>query len=269
MSDQPPPPPPPNPEHLLQWEIQRAAADALRHALPPPIVDTPENRIARDQVALSKVTAMIPANPAEVELAAAHVAAMAHYFACLREAAEFDTAAPDLARKCRAQAASMSREARGLLGRLERMQAIRGKREANPEDCNSAHWTEHCLHGGMTQALASLPPQAPPRPPPPPAARPAAEPAAAKPKWAPLRDYNDWTPEEKARERLRGEAGRYAVLNPVRVKQIRKLGGLPPDCDYEPPRPEVLHEIIHGNGSNLRWADTYEPYVMPEAEAKG
>jgi hypothetical protein len=63
---------------------------------------------------------------------------------------------------------------------------------------------------------------------------------------------------------LRGEAGKYAVLNPVRVQQIRKLGGLPPDCDYEPPRPEVLHEIIHGNCSNLRWADTYEPYVMPE-----
>jgi hypothetical protein len=50
----------------------------------------------------------------------------------------------------------------------------------------------------------------------------------------------------------------------MQVKRIRQHGGLPPDCDFEPPDPELLHAIVTGNGSNLRWADRYEPYVAPE-----
>jgi hypothetical protein len=49
----------------------------------------------------------------------------------------------------------------------------------------------------------------------------------------------------------------------VRVKRIRQLGGLPPDCDYEPPRPEILDLIVNGETSNLLWADTYEAWVAP------
>jgi len=49
----------------------------------------------------------------------------------------------------------------------------------------------------------------------------------------------------------------------MRVKAIRQHGGLPPICDFEPPEPEVLHAIITGDTSNLRWADTYEPWVPP------
>jgi len=55
-------------------------------------------------------------------------------------------------------------------------------------------------------------------------------------------------------------AGRYAILNTDRVKLIRKLGRLPDNCDFEPPEPKLLHEIITGNSSNLCWADEYEPH---------
>ena len=45
---------------------------------------------------------------------------------------------------------------------------------------------------------------------------------------------------------------------------IAKVAAMVPDCDFEPPDPEFLHAIVTGDGSNLRWADTYEPWVAPE-----
>jgi hypothetical protein len=256
--DTQPPPPPPDPAHRLQLEIHQVAAETLRASLPPPIDDTPEARARYARVALATVAAMVPGNPVEADLAACHVAAMAHCKDCLRQAAEH-TADLKQAGKLRAQAASMGREARGFLGKFERMQALRKKREATDETRESAAWSEHCTLGLMTQALESLPPQPPASPPAPAAAAP-----APPPKAPPPRDYDEWSDEEKRVDRLRWQADRYAILHTERVKLIRQLGGLPPDCDFEPPPPDVLHEIIHGNGSNLRWADTYKPYVMPQ-----
>jgi hypothetical protein len=76
-------------------------------------------------------------------------------------------------------------------------------------------------------------------------------------------DYKDWPEEEKRQERLSARASRYAILNTERVKRMRQIGGLPDPCDFEPPDPELLQEILTGTHENLIWADTYEPYVAP------
>jgi hypothetical protein len=103
-----------------------------------------------------------------------------------------------------------------------------------------------------TPAEAAAPvPRAAPEPPPPP----------EKPQY---RDYEDWTDEEKRQDRRDARSSRYALVHTMRAKRIRQCGGLPADCDFEPPDPELLHDIITGTGSNLRWADTYEPYVAPK-----
>ncbi len=250
---------PPDPALQLQREIDLVAAESLRGMLPPPIADTPEARARHARVAMALVSAMAPANPVEADLAACHVAAVAHYKGCLRQAGEH-VADPKQAGKLRAQAASMGREARGFLGRFERMQAVREKRDANDATRESAAWTQHRVLNQLTQALESLPPAPPPANQPP---APAAAAPSKPPKAPPPRDYDEWSEEEKRVDRLRATAGRYAILNTMRVERIRQLGGLPPDCDYEPPPPDVLHEIINGNSSNLRWADTYEPWVAP------
>ncbi len=256
-------PQPPDPAVQLHREIQRRAADTLRGMLPPPIDDTPEARAIRDHAALAEVASLVPASPAEARLAANHVAAMDHASDCLRQVG-LHAADPRRADQFRAQAASMGREARGYFNALVRLQVVRKKREADDPSREAAAWTEHRVLNEMTQALESLPP-APPPPaaavPPPPA--PAAAAPAKPPEKARPRDYSEWSDEEKRIDRLRAAAGRYAILNTQRVKLIRQLGGLPPDCDYEPPDPELLHEIINGNGSNLRWADSYEPWVPP------
>jgi len=96
------------------------------------------------------------------------------------------------------------------------------------------------------------------------AAVPAAAAAVPAPEKVRYRDYSEWSEEEKQADRLRSKADHWAILNTVQAKRIRQHGGLPPDCDFEPPEPEVLHAIINGDTSNLRWADTYEPWVPPK-----
>jgi hypothetical protein len=260
----------PDPERQLQRDIHYQVAATLRNMLPPPIEDTPEALARRDRVAIATVAAMIPCNPAETTLAAHHVAALAHAGDCMRLAVHH---AADLkqANQLRAQAARMGREARGYCATLLRLQAARQKREAHDASRESATWTEASVAGLMTQALETMPPAPPaaPAPPPAPPARPAAaaRAAAAAPAerapspFLPPREYDDWSDEEKRLDRLRAAASRYAVLHTMRVQLIRKLGKLPDNCDFEPPPPEVLQEIITGNHSNLRWADTYEPWT--------
>jgi hypothetical protein len=254
----------------------------LRGMLPPPLTDAPDDWLRRDRVALATLAAVVPANPAEVRLAALSVAALAHAEDCYAEIARH-TGDVKATGQLRAQAASMGREARGYMGALLRMQAVRVKREAKDASRESAALTEHCVHGLMTQALEEMPagPVAaravadaaaaraaaavttPPLPEAPASSvpRPAPEPPPEKPLY---RDYEDWTDEEKRQDRRDARSSRYALVHTLRAKRIRQCGGLPPDCDFEPPDPELLHDIIHGTGSNLRWADTYEPYVAPK-----
>jgi len=263
--DQSPDAQPLDPAIQLDRDLHDEAMEALREMLPPPHPDTLEARARRHRAAIVRVAALVPASSVETDLAAHHVAAMAHARDCLRQAAQqMDDLR--LAMKLRAQAASMGREARGYLGKLFALQAVRKKREATDADRESAAWTEHSVLNQLTDALERLPPQPPVAAPPPQSAPPAAAeppPQAPPPQPARPRDYEEWSDEEKHRDRIRRQADRYAILHTMRVKRIRQLGGLPPDCDYEPPEPEVLHAIITGTGSNLRWADTYEPWVPP------
>jgi hypothetical protein len=241
----------------LTREVYR---EALRGMLPPPAEDTEEAWLSRDRVAIATVGALVPGNPAEARLAAHHVAAMAQAEQCYCQLAQH-TGDVKTANQLRAQAANMGREARGYANALLRLQAVRRKREAKDDTRESDAWTEHSVAGLMTDALKDLPAR-----PPPAAAR---APAAAAPTKAPsktlppLLDYKDWPEEEKRQIRLSSQASRYAILNTERVKRMRQIGGLPEPCDFEPPDPELLHEILTGTHPNLIWADTYEPYVAP------
>jgi hypothetical protein len=144
----------------------------LRGTLPRLLKDTPENRARRDEDAMARVAALCPANIAEAEVAALHVANAEHAKACL-----LDAQRPDiellLVLKCRAQAASMSRLTDNLMRTLLRMQAARQKREANQETHDRAAWAEHCALNLMAEALSPPPPPATIAEPPPPPARPA------------------------------------------------------------------------------------------------
>jgi len=252
----------PDPAIQLQLDIHYCAVDTLRGNLPEPLDDTPEAWALRDRVALAKVTALFPANSAEADLAALHVAAIAYASHTLRRVPQY---ADDPKREAQliAQAASFGREARGYANTLYRMQRVRQKREATEASRDGAAMAEHCTLGLMTDALERMPPGPPKRP-----AMPAAKavaaaapaPAAEKVRY---RDYSEWPEEEKQADRLRANADHWAILNTVQAKRIRQHGGLPPDCDFEPPAPEVLHAIINGDTSTLRWADEYEPWVAP------
>jgi hypothetical protein len=242
----------PDPARQLQRDVYYQAVEILRSMLPAPLTDTPEAWARRDRVAIAKVAALVPANAAEGDLAAHHVVLMAQAADALRQvlqhADDFKRAA-----QCRAQAASAGREARGHLGALLRTQAARRKYEATDAGREDAAQMEYSTFDGMTEVLDDMPP--------------AREAAAAPEPPPPL------TPEEAAevekQEVLKRRASRYAILHTVQVKRIRQHGGLPPDCDFEPPDPELLHAIVTGDGSNLRWADTYEPWVAPEVAPEG
>jgi len=128
----------------------------LRGTLPRLLTNTPENRARRDESAVARVAALCPANIAEAEVAALHVANAEHAKACL-----FDARQPGIqllgVLKCRAQAASMSRQSDSSLRMLLRMQAARQKIEANPEARDRAAWSEHCALNLMAQALSPPP----------------------------------------------------------------------------------------------------------------
>ena len=255
MDIEPPlPEPRPDPTIQLQRDIYLQIAMYFRSSLPPPPVDTPEAFAIRERVAIGEVAAMLPVNAYEASLAARAVAAGCQVDAALCELAQYDGDSK-VAMQLRAQAASMGREARGFGGLLMRVQAARHKREAKDLTREVDDRTEYSTHGLLTLSQDGLPPRAPRT----------APPVAAPPE--PL------TPEQAAeaekQEVLKRRASRYAILNTVQVKRIRKHGGLPPDCDFEPPDPELLHAIVTGDGSNLRWADTYEPWVPPPVAPEG
>jgi hypothetical protein len=251
-------PRPPDPVHQRQRGVYRLAADTLRRTMPRPPPDSPELWDDRIHVALVEVAAMAPGNAKEAILAARSVAAGAHASDCMDQARRCVND-PKSLRLLYAQAASMGREERGFCGTLLRMQAARGKREADDPTRESAALTEDGVIGLLTEGLESLPPL------PPIVAAPAPEAEPPPAEVLPPRPlaWSDLTEEEQRKSRLRTEADQFAIYNTVRAKQIRQLGGLPPDCDYEPPRPEILDLIIKGDTSNLRFADTYEAWVAP------
>jgi hypothetical protein len=126
----------------------------LRLTLPPPLADSPEERARRDHAAIARIAALCPADAAEADVAAQFVAASEQWKECLRLAQSPETTR-EWAAKCRAQAASMMRQANGALRLLLRLQQARGKRDADAAAQSSAAWTEHVALSLMAAALAA------------------------------------------------------------------------------------------------------------------
>ena len=51
------------------------------------------------------------------------------------------------------------------------------------------------------------------------------------------------------------EADQYAVMYPRRAALIRKHGGIPPNCTFGPPEPDLAHAIATGTSPILRALD--------------
>ena len=115
----------------------------LRGSLPPPITDTPEDLVRRDNATMAQVAALLPVTADEVNLAATYIAANAQAMECLRLARQYH-GDPNSILKCTAQSANMMRQARAARTLLLRVQAERRKLEADPVALDRAAWTEHC-----------------------------------------------------------------------------------------------------------------------------
>lgn len=88
---------PPNPTNLadqLPAQVYHHLIHTLRHSLPPPLTDSPEDLARRNHAAIARIAALAPANAAEAEGAALYVAASDRSFT---EALEKDTEARDRA----------------------------------------------------------------------------------------------------------------------------------------------------------------------------
>ena len=227
-----------NPNLTLQLprDIYYQIVHALRGALPPPVNDTQEDLVRRDNAAIAQVACLLPANADEVALAAQYVAANARALECLHLAHHHDAANPSLALQCTAQAACMMRQARGARSLLLRVQAQRQKRELDPASLDRAAWIEHCAIGLMAHALGR-PPPAPTAEPPPPPDEPEPQPAPA----------------------TEAEAEQHAIFFPPRAALNRSLGGLPAKCDVDPPPPDLVHAIVTGTTPTLCALDASTP----------
>ncbi len=186
---------------------------SLCASLPPPVIDTPESRAARDDAAMQAVAVLRPANAFEARLAVDVIAADAHAKDSLRLAAKYHADLSAMV-KCRAQFALMMRQMHSALRTLQRMQAARQNADA-------------------TQAAT----EEPRTPSPAPATTPAMN-DAAPPDQAPQPDTLT-------------EAEDYAVQCPLFAARIRAAGGLPARLDFTPPNPAIVKILINGTSPVL------------------
>jgi hypothetical protein len=221
----------------LPRDMYYQLAHRLRAALPPPVTNSPDDFVRRDNAAIAEAASLLPANAEEASLAAQFVAASAQALDSLALVEQYRTIDPMRADKCNAQAANMMRQARGFRSLLLRVQAARQKREANATTLDKAAWIEHCAIGLLAQALGRAPP-----------------PPVAEPESPPMPDPQ---PDEgPPQPDLQTEADQYAVIYPRRAAQIRACRGLPPRCDFGPPSPELVHAIVTGDSPTLRALDS-------------
>jgi hypothetical protein len=211
--------------------------------LPPPLTNSPEDRIRRDNAAMARVASLLPANADEAHIAAVYVAAEAQGMECLRLIREYP-ADVALFVRLNAQSASMLRQAQGARSLLMRVQAKREKREADGTALGKADWTEHSALGLMSDALGRNAPEPTADPAPPPPAPP------PEPDAEPLPD-------------LALEAEQFAHTNPGLTALIRSLGDQPEEVSailaldpaIVPPSPALLHAIVTGTSAALRALD--------------
>jgi len=217
----------PHPEPHLPDLIAQLPRDAFYQtihtlrATMPPVSDTPEDLVRRDNAAIARVAALRPANADEADLAARYVAAGVHAMQCLRLALKYHGSG-EFVVKCNAQAASMMRQERATRALLARVQAERQKREKDSVANDRVTQAEHRVIGQMTQAIAETP------------------------RIAKL---------EGATVDVAVEADRYALTHRKRAALIRTLGRLPDKLDFGPMSPELVRAIVTGTSAVLRALD--------------
>ena len=111
-------------------------ADIVHHvlatftsSLPPPLADTPQSRIARDEAAIAAVLSLQPTDAFQLSLATLIVATHGHGMHCLHLAARPGMPV-DYALRFRTQAATMTRESQHALRDLVGLQIAREPRTA-------------------------------------------------------------------------------------------------------------------------------------------
>lgn len=265
MSDQQPPFQP-DPD---QRRVERAyyqLIHALYARMPPPLADTPEALRARNEAALAQVAAMAPVNADEADIAAHCVAtrAQAGDVMLLIRASAGDTA---LVVKLNAQYMLMQRTAVSIRNQLQRLQAVRLKREADGELADADALTRHIVTRLMEQAVERGPPLVVREVQEMVAEEPAPEPVCATPTVAPppVPAFAAAPPKRhrvsivaEAGEPLRdlaAEADYYARNYPRRARLIRQHGGLPPDCSFGPPDDDLVQELVTSPNPILRSLD--------------
>ena len=208
--------PEPNPDYIRTREAYSHLVYTLSISLPPPPDASPEALHQRNQSAITQVAELCPVTAAEAALAAQYVAGAAHAMACLRLGSLPDID-PVMVLKCYAQAASLMRQSQAALRTLQRTQALRAKRDANPVTADAAAWAEHIAAASMTDALTALKP----------------EPAPPKREPAPLE------PEPDA-----PDVALYEAIYPDRAALIRRHGGVPPDVTFGPPDEATVRALL-------------------------
>ena len=224
-------PPPSNPS----GSNYRAAFAYLCGLLPPLVGASPEVQAAYETDAMDQVAALCPIDAFEARLAARIIAMGTHADDSLRSAA-LAAHDPMEQRRCRAQAASMARQADAALRSLHRIQALHEKQlaETHPAAMERA--------GYWFRDVSAPAPEPEPAPP-----------AAPDPCLATGLDP------------VVTEAERYAVLYPDRAARIRAAGGLPAKLDFAPPEPELVHDLVHGSSPILQALDHQRHNATSEA----
>jgi hypothetical protein len=216
--------PEPNPDYIRTREAHSHLVYTLATSLPPPPDASPEALHQRNQSAITQVAELCPVNAAEAALAVQHVAGAAHAMACLRLGSLQGTDVV-MAMKCYAQAASLMRHSQAALRTLQRTQAVRKKRDADPVTADAAAWAEHIAAAAMTDALTALQPKLAPPPPP--------EPAPLEPE-----------PLEPEPEHDAPDVALYEAIYPERAALIRRHGGVPADVTFGPPDEDMVRALL-------------------------
>lgn len=212
-----------NPADILPRSIYYQVAHELRSLLPPADTDTPEDAAHREIARIARVAALCPANAEEAGIATQYVYACTQAMDCAQLTREYATDTP-MFLKCAAQTASLMREARGWRALLDRTQAARRARQANPAEQEEAAATENRVLGFLAEALSHPAPAAP-------------------------------TPPPAPRPDVVAEAERYAQQHRRRAMLIRRFGRVPHKLNFGYLRPELVHTIATGDTPILRALD--------------
>ena len=216
----------------LPATIAREAYASLCGVLPPPAIDTPETRAARDDEAMAAVAILRPADAFEARLAVDVVTAEAHARDCLRLAAKYCNDVTT-ALRCRAQFAVMMRQMQSALRTLQRMQAARQDTDAAsaPGDDQRPQPTSP----GLDERQAIPDPAVPDR--------------VSQPD--PLKVAED-----------------FAVQHPLLAGRVRAAGGLPPEIMAEldlTTDPAIVDARVNGTSPILSALDQIASASAPAA----